>query len=98
MFRLLEEFREAEGHCNVPVRYKKNPGLGRWVDNQRCLYQKGKLEPEREKRLNELGFCWDPQEEAWEEMFGQLVEFNKKTGHCNVPRGYDDNPERLQRW
>ena len=27
----LKEFKEANGHCNVPQRYKANVGLGRWV-------------------------------------------------------------------
>ena len=31
----LKAFKNAHGHCNVPMRYPPNPALGRWVTNTR---------------------------------------------------------------
>ena len=93
MFRQLEEFKEAHGHCNVPSRYEKNPKLGVWVNTQRQAKAEGKMAPERERRLEDLGFVWRIQDEAWQEMFRQLEEFKKAHGHCNVPLHYEENPQ-----
>jgi Helicase associated domain len=38
---------------------QENPALGRWVSIQRYNYMIGKLEDERKRRLQELGFLWD---------------------------------------
>ncbi|MBI5393709.1 MAG: Helicase associated domain protein [Verrucomicrobia bacterium] len=54
----LLQFKESHGHCNVPVRYSENPRLGVWVVNQRQHKKRGKLRPEREWLLNDLGFIW----------------------------------------
>jgi len=36
----LEEFRDVNGHCLVPKRYKDNPSLGNWVNKQRQNYRR----------------------------------------------------------
>ena len=36
----LEEFRDINGHCLVPKRYKDNPSLGNWVNKQRQNYRR----------------------------------------------------------
>ena len=75
MFRQLEEFKEAHGHCRVGQQYKHRK-LGMWVDTQWRAKYKGKLVPERERRLEELGFFCrkykDKRLEAWEEMCRRL--------------------------
>ena len=93
MFRQLEEFHMEYGHCNVPRHYEENPKLGWWVNNQRQAKADGKLAPERERRLEDVGFVWSLQDEAWEEMFWQLEEFRMEHGHCNVPSRYEENPK-----
>jgi hypothetical protein len=52
-FSELVRFKEEHGHCNVPDRRSENPQLGTWVNNQR---RRGKLSPDRMKRLEEIGF------------------------------------------
>ena len=52
----MVEFKEAEGHCDVPKTYNDNPGLGRWVFKQQEAHFHDVLDPERERRLQELGF------------------------------------------
>eukprot|EP00558_Chaetoceros_sp_UNC1202_P007641 CAMPEP_0197238350 /NCGR_PEP_ID=MMETSP1429-20130617/4840_1 /TAXON_ID=49237 /ORGANISM="Chaetoceros sp., Strain UNC1202" /LENGTH=269 /DNA_ID=CAMNT_0042697477 /DNA_START=17 /DNA_END=823 /DNA_ORIENTATION=+ len=60
------EFKAANGHCNVPVSYKKDPSLGDWCRTQRKVYgyvKDGfkKTTPEREsqfRQLEQVGFKW----------------------------------------
>ena len=63
-FNELKEYKEKYGHCNVPQKWKENPSLGRWVDNQKTQHQKlydGKktnLTVERIQLLVGLKFEW----------------------------------------
>ena len=90
-FFALEAFRKRHGHCDVPARYKKNPELGTWVGNQRTLRSRGKLSDERIQRLDAIGFPWDAHDLLWERRFQELVEYERKHGHCNVPSRYRKN-------
>eukprot|EP00804_Cyclotella_cryptica_P002435 CCRYP_004125-RA/>CCRYP_004125-RA protein AED:0.08 eAED:0.08 QI:185/1/1/1/0.8/0.66/6/581/324 len=61
-FLELKDYKEQHGNCNVPQKYKANPSLGRWVDNQKTQHKKlydGKpthLTIERIQLLVSLGF------------------------------------------
>lgn len=59
MYGRLVMFQRANGHCRVPKEYKTEDGyrLGRWVGFQRT--NKDKMDPERRRRLDALGFEWD---------------------------------------
>jgi len=57
-FSALLKYKEEHGHCDVPVSFKENPLLGRWIGRQRLAKKKGKLSPEREQLLNGIGFVW----------------------------------------
>ena len=46
-----------------------NQTLARWVVNNREKKGSGKLQMEQLKKLEEIGFIWDPQEKAWELKF-----------------------------
>ena len=54
----LVEFKNQNGHCNVPYNYTEHRQLGTWVGNQRTNYKAGKLSPERQRLLETLGFVW----------------------------------------
>lgn len=64
----LRKFREEFGHCNVPTKYEKNPQLSIWAKCQRRQYKlyltkgpsKSNMTADRIKKLNELGFVFDP--------------------------------------
>jgi predicted helicase len=67
-FGRLKGFKQREGHCRVPLRFSANGfNLGNWVGTQRR--QARALSHERLRRLNEIGFIWDPFEEDWEQGF-----------------------------
>ena len=57
---LLKEYKAEEKHCNVPQAYKKGTvALGTWVNVLRMAYKNKKMNVERSKQLQELGFVWD---------------------------------------
>jgi hypothetical protein len=81
----------------VPQSYPGNPKLGTWVGKQRALRRKNKLSKERVQRMEDLGVIWVPFGTAWEEMFEELKEYQKKHDHCYVPQSYTENPQ-LGKW
>ena len=57
---LLVQYKEKEGHCDVPQRHVEDGGkLGWWLNTQRRLFEKGDLDEERRQRLEELGVVWE---------------------------------------
>jgi hypothetical protein len=57
-FAQLQEFKAQNGHCRVPLGFKENHSLAKWVSKQRQLYVKGKLRAERIAMLERIGFEW----------------------------------------
>ena len=96
-FTALLVFKQREGHCNVPLKYKRGGfGLGGWVSSQRI--GKGSLSPERCQRLDEIGFVWDPKGQQWEDAFAALVRFKEREGHCLVARDHQEGDISLGQW
>jgi superfamily II DNA or RNA helicase len=96
-FAALQKFHKREGHCRVPARHEEGGcRLGSWVRSQRS--NKNILAPEQLKRLNFLGFVWDPLGERWEQNFAALQKFHEREGHCVVPRGHMENELNLSLW
>jgi hypothetical protein len=59
-FSALQSFHQREGHCRVPAaHHEQDYPLGAWVNTQR--YATLTLLPERQQRLNALGFEWSIQ-------------------------------------
>jgi hypothetical protein len=60
---LLYKENEGKGNPNAPRHYKEGDGyrLGLWQNHQREYYKKGKLSPDRIKRLEDIGFKWGKQ-------------------------------------
>jgi hypothetical protein len=96
-FGLLQKFHKLEGHSRVTQSQVVDGfRLGAWVNTQR--YSKNKLSPEKIKRLDSLGFSWDPISEQWEDAFKALQIFQKKEGHCKAPRHAIVNDINLGAW
>jgi hypothetical protein len=93
----LQRFYRREGHCRVQANRKESGlSLGTWVSRQRG--QKERLAPDRLKRLNDLGFSWDPIAEHWEQGFVALQKFQKREGHCRVPKDHEEDGLNLGNW
>jgi Helicase associated domain len=93
-FAALAKFKAREGHCRVPQSHIEGTyRLGQWVANQRA-----KVSAERRKRLNAIGFVWDPYEHAWETGFTALVKFKAREGHCGVPTSHIEGKYKLGQW
>jgi hypothetical protein len=97
MFAALVGYKEKYGHCNVPRGWPENPKLANWVTTQRRRRKANRLSKERIRRLDELGFVWNPLKPTWEERFASLVAYREEFGHCNVPRRWPANP-KLSTW
>jgi superfamily II DNA or RNA helicase len=84
-FSHLQKFRASKGHCQVPTSFKDGGfGLGAWVATQRS--RRGSTNLDRVKRLDELGFVWEPRVEGWQEGFFHLMAFVDLEQHARVPQ------------
>ena len=97
MFQRLVRYKEEHHTTTVPHRYKKDPKLGKWGGHQRTCYNNKKLSVERIRRLDSIGFVWNPLDEQWMEMYQKLVAYKKEHRSTNVPRCYMKDPV-LGRW
>src|SRR5580704_5840301 len=93
-FAALTTFKAREGHCRVRKPHIEDMlKLGQWVDRQRT--SKDEISPERRQRFDEIGFVWDPHEEAWEEGFAALTTFKTHENHCRVPQRHIEGAFKL---
>jgi hypothetical protein len=97
-FDQLNDYKQRFGDSCVPVKWQEKPQLGAWVAQQRHFQKVGKLSPEKEKRLTDLGFVWANQRtttggvnRAWNDWFNELVQYKAKYGDCKVPTRWDEN-------
>jgi len=99
-FDNLEKYVEKNKNALVPSRKELSNGffLGKWVSHQRDDYKKGKLDPERISRLNDLGFDWDPLKTLWENGFTHLEKFVENEGHTIVPYSHEIEGYDLGLW
>ena len=102
-FEALLKYKQQFGHCNVPHTYEHDLALSRWVKRQRCQYKlkldgkRTSMSSERQQKLDELGFVWDPHTALWETRRVELLEYKQREGNCNVPCRYAKNP-KLGMW
>jgi hypothetical protein len=93
----LDKFQRREGHCRVlPKHQENNLKLGIWVTHQRQT--RDSLSPDQVQLLNELGFSWDPRDEAWEANFAALEKFHAREGHSRVANKHQEEDLKLGFW
>jgi hypothetical protein len=68
----------------VPCRYNLDPKLGTWVEKQRAIFKKGRMDFERKAKLDEIGFNFNLIEDMWDFQFQKLCEYKEKHGHCEL--------------
>jgi len=82
---LLKQFKKEHGHLNV---HYKHPELGHYLSKLRQNYKIGLLNVTQIDVLNKLGIDWNPRENQWLNMYGQLKEYKEKFGNCFPPKKY----------
>lgn len=94
-YRKAEEYYYANGHINVPKRYKTEDGtkLGLWIATQRNVYLKrvsGDLTPEQKVKLDKLHMKWEreSEEELFEIKLQALMQYKKETRDALVKKTY----------
>ena len=101
-FSRLSDYVELNGDARVPQSYIGDDGylLGGWVGEQRTTHTEGTLDPDRERRLQDLpGWTWDARAAEWEEAFSRLTDYVERHGDTLVPYSYiDDDGYRLGTW
>ncbi len=68
--------------------------LHKWMIRQRFAYNAGTLPAERQRRLEEIGFprkAPSQYTELWEQRFAELLAFQQRFGHCDVPARWHEN-------
>jgi superfamily II DNA or RNA helicase len=93
----LLEFKDKHGHTNASPKDPDNPSLGIWINYLRKSFKTGTLDPDKVRKLNDIGFVWDVHEKKWWDRYQELLDFRKIHGHCNVPYQSNDFPV-LARW
>jgi len=89
-FEKLVDFKKQHGHLQVIPTYTNDKQLVHFVGNMRA--RKNKLTADKIKRLDEIGFLWEPVQKIkeldfsrWLDKYRQLIAFKEKHGHCRVP-------------
>ena len=104
MYRRLVRYKNEYGHVNVHAHYKTPDGLplGNWCACQRRVYSgktHGILTAERIRKLNELGFQWNPVEERWMERYRCAEAYYREHGDLLVKYDYEaEDGVRLGAW
>lgn len=95
-----KEFFDEHGHIRVPaITGSPTHKLYMWLNTQLQLRRAGKLLPEREQALTDIGVEWEAPsrpEQRWQEKFAELEEFGREQGHFRVPAAGDT--EKLNDW
>jgi len=93
MFQLLVKYKAQHGDTRVPQKTCKIPGLGHWVNRQRCLHSKKRLAADRVFFLESIGFQWRLQKPqgGWKSMFQLLLEYKGQHGNTLVPSRYSQH-------
>jgi hypothetical protein len=79
-------YKATHGHVNIP----QGSRLGAWIATQRQARKKGSISQEQIKRLDEIGFVWNPFKSKWESKFDELLAYKAKFGNVDVPHDVTD--------
>ncbi|MDC0999086.1 Helicase associated domain protein [Alphaproteobacteria bacterium] len=95
--KLLQNFKEREGHCDVPHLHKENGfGLYHWIT--RIKQNPDRLPLQRKNKLIKIGVHLAPRTDPWEEGYKALLIFQKREGHCVVPISHKEDGFSLGSW
>lgn len=105
MYAHAEDYYRTHGDLNVPADFRTGDGyaLGVWIQTQRAVHkglQRGTLDEERIRMLNEIGMLWTVREkDRWPEYFAAAESYAREYGHLCVPDAYvDKSGVKLGKW
>ncbi len=86
----IQEYKNMNGHANIPESYKENPALGKWIHQQRLLFNKHSLAQDRIDALTSIGFDFATKDKSiiFDTRVEQLKAYRALHGDINVPRSY----------
>jgi hypothetical protein len=88
----LLKLKQEKGHCMVPFKHKQDKSLGIWVSTQQTFRETNQIWLDWKTFLDEIGFAWKADgDKLWHQQHEKIVEFKRKTGHCLVPRTYEQD-------
>ena len=95
-FAALQAYKEQWGNADAPLGNE----LGWWCAAQRRSREKGRLSPERERRLDALGISWSSPSDVddplaahdFEDMCARLEAYIAENGNAQVPKKYQRDP------
>ncbi len=93
MFSQLAEWIEARRRNGDAKEIEPSAELRRWMLTQRQRQRSRRLTPDREQRLNGIGFDWQPNVTQWDQTFELLTAFQATNGHCRVPHHWEGDPQ-----
>ena len=98
-YSLLKEYKEEYGSTQVPKDFTyKSHNLGQWCQHHRGDKRRGKLSEERIKKLEEIGFDWDPIETQWKEAYSLLKEYKEEHGSVSIMQRTIHKDQKLGNW
>src|SRR5262249_16889393 len=89
-YRDLKAFKDEHGHLRVPEGYKGASGidLTDWKASQRVRRKAAKMATGQERLVDEMGFDWDPGEDAWQARYTEAAAWKDEHGSLRFPRGH----------
>ena len=84
-------YKKQHDNANAPRSYKTPDGfnLRTWQTRQRRYFRTGKLEQDRIKKLEDIGFVWrESLEESFNKGFEETLRYKEQHGTTNAPWNY----------
>ena len=87
----LQEYKSEKGDLLVPVSHETLDGfkLGIWVTTRRTEKSRNKLNKEKIKQLDDMGFVWNVDEHMWQRGIQKLREYKTENGDLLVPASHE---------
>ena len=93
MLEQLRRYQRQYHHCYVPGDAPKWNELYNWT--RRLQHVRALLPAQQVQALDALGFDWQPLSDdslRWQVRYQQLLDFQQRYGHSQVPDGWAENP------
>lgn len=95
----VETFRTQHGHSDVPYGYMvRGYNLGEWLSDQRKLYSRGRLSPDRVQRLEALDVKWNCKEECWRRTYEEVRKYLLKYGPARLHKDSTKEERKCYYW